>query len=138
MKRVVWSVSAVDELTSIIAYISRNNPPAAERIAELLETAVLALAEYPVGRRGRVAGTFEKVLTDAPYIIAFAWATSRGKGKPLRSCGSSTGRVTGRRVAGRPIEFSFGLDAYTARRTDIPRTLPLRGNRPPGAVFRLA
>ncbi|HSO43248.1 MAG: type II toxin-antitoxin system RelE/ParE family toxin [Rhodospirillales bacterium] len=83
MKRVVWSVSAVDELTSIIAYISRNNPPAAERIAELLEKAVLALAEYPVGRRGRVAGTFEKVLTDAPYIIAYALGDEPGEGETL-------------------------------------------------------
>lgn len=72
MRRILWSASAVDELAEIVAYISRNNPLAAERVADRLEGAVVALAERPVGRLGRVAGTYEKVLIGLPYIIAYA------------------------------------------------------------------
>jgi plasmid stabilization system protein ParE len=81
--QVVWSASAIDELADIVGYISRSDASAAERVAGVLEGAVLALAERPVGRAGRVPGTFEKVVTNLPYIIAYALADDVEEGSTL-------------------------------------------------------
>lgn len=72
MRRVVWSDSALEEFSSVVGYIARDNPVAALSVADRLEAAVLALAELPVGRKGRVAGIYEKVVSGLPYIIAYA------------------------------------------------------------------
>lgn len=72
MRRVVWSDSAVEEFSNVVAYIARDNPAAAISVADRLEAAVLALAELPTGRKGRVADTYEKVVSGLPYIIAYA------------------------------------------------------------------
>lgn len=72
MRRVVWSDSAVEEFGSVVTYIARDNPAAAISVADRLEAAVLALAELPTGRKGRVADTYEKVVSGLPYIIAYA------------------------------------------------------------------
>jgi len=42
-----WSARAIDELDEIIAYISRFNPDAAERLQMRIESVVLPLAEHP-------------------------------------------------------------------------------------------
>lgn len=62
----------MEEFSSVVAYIARDNPIAAHSVADRLEAAVLALAELPTGRKGRVAETYEKVVSDLPYIIAYA------------------------------------------------------------------
>ena len=72
MRRVVWSDSGLEEFSSVVDYIARDNPVAAGGVADRLEAAVLALAELPVGRKGRVAGTYEKLVSGLPYIIAYA------------------------------------------------------------------
>ncbi len=72
MRRIVWSDSAVKEFGSVVTYIARDNPVAAGGVADRLEAAVRALAELPTGRKGRVAGTYEKVVSGLPYIIAYA------------------------------------------------------------------
>lgn len=76
MRRVVWSNHALDEFDRIIGYIARDDSLAAVGVADRIEEAVNALAEMPVGRKGRVAGTYEKVVTGLPYIITYA--LSRG------------------------------------------------------------
>lgn len=83
MRRVRWAASAIDDLADIIGYISRSNASAAERVAGVLEGAVLALAERAVGRAGRVPETFEKVVTNLPYIIAYALADDPEEGSTL-------------------------------------------------------
>ena len=76
MRRVVWSQDALDEFDALVAYIARNNPAAALKVADRIEEAVGNLAAMPTGRRGRVAGTYEKVLPGLPYIIAYALETT--------------------------------------------------------------
>lgn len=71
MRRVVWSQDALNEFSGIVAYITRDNPAAAAQVADRIEEAVSGLAAMPTGRRGRVAGTYEKVLPGLPYIIAY-------------------------------------------------------------------
>ena len=72
MRRVVWSIDALDELIGIVAYIARDNRVAANGVADAIEQAVLGLAARPTGRKGRVNGTYEKVVSKLPYIIAYA------------------------------------------------------------------
>jgi plasmid stabilization system protein ParE len=76
---VVWSYSARDDLIDIIRYIAERNPDAAGRVADRIEDAAAALAEFPTGRPGRVTGTYERVLADLPYIIAYE-ITERAEG----------------------------------------------------------
>lgn len=69
---IVWSPRAINHLTALRAYIARENPAAASRIAVSILAAVNRLAELPnIGRPGRVAGTRELVIPDTPYVIPY-------------------------------------------------------------------
>ncbi len=72
MKRpVVWANGARDDLIAIIRYLARRNPYAAAAVADRIEAAAADLADFATGRPGRVSGTYEKVLADRPYILAY-------------------------------------------------------------------
>jgi len=83
VRRVVWSDSAVEEFSRVVAYIAHDNPAAAISVADRLEAAVVALAELPIGRKGRVADTYEKVVSGLPYIIAYALSDDPPEGGTL-------------------------------------------------------
>ena len=69
---IVWSPRAIEHLAHLRAYIARDNPKAANRIARVLLEAVERLAELPsLGRPGRVAGTRELVVPGTPYVIPY-------------------------------------------------------------------
>jgi toxin ParE1/3/4 len=69
---VVWSPRAIDHLAHLRAFIARDNPRAANRIAATLLEAVERLAELPgLGRPGRVVGTRELVVPGTPYIVPY-------------------------------------------------------------------
>ena len=73
MKRPVeWTRAALDELNAQIAYIARENPAAARRVAERIRATGNALHDFATGHAGRVAGTYEKAVSGLPYIIAYA------------------------------------------------------------------
>ena len=72
MKQVVWSLDALDDLDSIITYIAAENPQAAVHVIERIENTGLALGRMATGRPGRVSGTYEKMVTGLPHIIAYA------------------------------------------------------------------
>ena len=68
----VWSPRAIGHLTDLRAYIARDNPDAAGRIAMTLLAAVERLAELPnLGRPGRLAGTRELVVPGTQYVIPY-------------------------------------------------------------------
>ena len=52
-------------------HIADENPDAAERVAARIDHAGAALANFATGRPGRVTGTYERVLHDLPYIVAY-------------------------------------------------------------------
>ena len=67
---IVWSPRAIKHLAHLRAYIARDSPKAANRIASALREAVQRLAERPnLGRPGRVAGTRELVVPGTRYVI---------------------------------------------------------------------
>ena len=70
---VVWSPRAIEHLAHLRAYITRDNPKAANQVAGILLEAVERLAELPnLGLAGRVAGTRELVVPGTPYIIPYS------------------------------------------------------------------
>jgi plasmid stabilization system protein ParE len=69
---VFWAEDALEDLNSAIAYIAADNPTAALKVLDRIEATGEALGEVATGRRGRVAGTYEKSVRGLPYIIAYA------------------------------------------------------------------
>ena len=72
MRRVVWSQHAHNDFRDVIGYIAQDNPAAADNLAARIDQTVQALAAMPTGRKGRVSGTYEKVVRGMPYIITYA------------------------------------------------------------------
>ncbi len=69
---VVWSPRAISHLVALRAYIARDNPPAANKVADTLLSAVERLADLPnLGRPGRVAGTRELVVPGTSSVIPY-------------------------------------------------------------------
>lgn len=69
---IIWSPRAIEHLSHLRSYIARDNPNAANRLADTLLEAVERLAERPnLGRVGRVAGTRELVVPGTPYVIPY-------------------------------------------------------------------
>jgi addiction module RelE/StbE family toxin len=75
---IVWSPRAIDHLAHLRAYIARDNPKAATRIASALLEAVERLAELPnLGRPGRIAGSRELAVPGTPYVIPYRLRADR-------------------------------------------------------------
>ena len=64
-----WSTDALTDLANQVSYIAADNPSAARRVADAIDRTALALGDMPIGRPGRVTGTYEKSVTGLPYIL---------------------------------------------------------------------
>ena len=69
----VWSPEAIDDLAALRAYIAKDDPIAAQRVAlRIVESVEMLLSENPdVGRPGRVPGTRELVISRTPFIVPY-------------------------------------------------------------------
>lgn len=72
MRRLVWSESALADFERAILYIAEQDVSAARLVADRIDETARLLAEMPVGRPGRVIGTYEKSVLRTPYIFAYA------------------------------------------------------------------
>ena len=74
-----WTDSAVQQLNQSYDYILlTNSEEVARRIVERILTSVQRLATFPQsGRRGRVPDTRELVISDTPFIVAYAIEADR-------------------------------------------------------------
>ena len=72
MRDVFWSEAALADLAGIIDYIAAENPKAALAVIERIEETGNGLGEMATGRPGRVGGTYERLSTGLPYILAYA------------------------------------------------------------------
>jgi len=88
---VVWTQSAIGDLTGIRQYIGQFNPYAAQRMAESLIAAASGLTDFP--ERGRPVGPGKRELTVVwPYVIRYRIEGERvvvlrvrhGRRRPLR------------------------------------------------------
>ena len=72
MPVVEWSSAARADLLALVDYISDDNPDAAQRLKDDIETKAAQLPARPaLYRPGRIAGTREMVVR-ANYIIVYA------------------------------------------------------------------
>ncbi|CDZ64407.1 StaB [Neorhizobium galegae bv. orientalis] len=71
MPELEWSETARADLLAIVDYVSDDNPDAAQRLKDDIETKAEKLPEHPrLYRPGRVEGTREMVVR-ANYIVVY-------------------------------------------------------------------
>ncbi len=71
-RTVVWTGRASDDLDDIVEFIAMDNELAATEFYEYVMDTVNNTAHRPLGRRGEVAGTYERVLTRYPsYLLIY-------------------------------------------------------------------
>jgi toxin ParE1/3/4 len=69
---VVWSPLARARLREIHAYVAKDKPGAAERLATRIVAVVEALKSHPhLGRAGAQPGIRELVIGGTPYIVLY-------------------------------------------------------------------
>ncbi len=79
MRTVAWSGRALADLVGAIDYLAQHNLPATQRIeARILET-VDKLARRPIGRPGKQPDTYEKWVTDTPFLLIYALSETAGE-----------------------------------------------------------
>ena len=68
-----WSVEALADLSSLHAFIAKDNPNAAQKVAmTIVESVETNLPDNPhIGRPGRVNGTRELVISHTHYIVPY-------------------------------------------------------------------
>jgi toxin ParE1/3/4 len=67
-----WTRPAWADLVEAQNYIARDNPAAAQTIAQRIWDAATLLSDNPeIGRPGHVSGTREWVVSDTPYLIVY-------------------------------------------------------------------
>ena len=72
MRHIQWLDWAIEDLEHIRAHIQKENPQAAQEVAQRIITATSRLAKYPKsGRNGRVPGTRELVIPGLRYILPY-------------------------------------------------------------------
>lgn len=70
VRRVIWSLDAIDDLIGIRAYIAQFNAFAAQRLSQRLESAALGLERS--SERGRVvAHDVRQLAVVRPYLIRY-------------------------------------------------------------------
>ena len=70
--RLEWTLQALGDLRETAAFINRDNPSAAARIADRIQTAAEILLDHPhLGRPGRRQLTRAMVVSGTPLIIIY-------------------------------------------------------------------
>jgi toxin ParE1/3/4 len=70
--KILWTAAALRHLSEAREYIEIDNPAAATRQIEIIETSVNHLRAFPMmGRSGRLAGTRELPIPATPYIVVY-------------------------------------------------------------------
>ena len=69
----VWSPEAIEDLASLRAFISQDDPAAAQRVGlHIIHNVEVLLPVNPdMGRPGRVPGTRELVIPGTPFIAPY-------------------------------------------------------------------
>ena len=70
--KIRWTPRASKQLEAIYSYVADHSLQVAETLVEQLYSAIKILERYPEsGRRGRIEGTRELVVTNSPYIVFY-------------------------------------------------------------------
>jgi toxin ParE1/3/4 len=75
---IIWSPLALARLQEIRAYVARDKPDAAERLATRIVAVVEALRSHPrLGRAGTEPGIRELVIGGTPYVVLYRVSRQR-------------------------------------------------------------
>ena len=55
----------------VLDYLDKQGDSAVRRVRADIERTLQVLAQRPVGRPGRISGTYEKSVVGQPYIVAY-------------------------------------------------------------------
>lgn len=70
--RVNWTTGASQNLQQIEDYIAQDKPDAAvNTVLSIVEVVELLVQNPALGRAGRVVGTRELIISNAPYIVPY-------------------------------------------------------------------
>jgi len=70
--RIVWTETAIANLTEIRQYIERDQPAAARRVSQHILSSVKRLARHShLGRPGREADTRELIVAGTSFIVSY-------------------------------------------------------------------
>ena len=70
--KIRWVRLALDDLREIDAFISNDNPAAAQKVLAIIWETTKLLGKHPhIGRPGRVSGTRELVIPSTPFIVPY-------------------------------------------------------------------
>src|SRR5579872_6365782 len=70
--QVRWSPAAAEDLAGIVDHIGKENPSAAQRVAQAIYDRAGDLGRFPYqGRRGRLGATRELPLPPLPFIVVY-------------------------------------------------------------------
>jgi toxin ParE1/3/4 len=70
-RRIRWSDKAAADYHDHLTYIADDSPANAELVDKRIIAAIELLAARPIGRAGRVAGTYEKTVAGTSLIVAY-------------------------------------------------------------------
>jgi toxin ParE1/3/4 len=71
--KVLWAPQAIEDLRELRAYIAKDDPAAARKVAlHIVRSVETLLPNHPeMGRAGRVPGTRELVIPKTPFILPY-------------------------------------------------------------------
>lgn len=82
MRRTIWSPRAAAAYRrEVLDYLEEQGEPALRRVAGDIERTIEILAQRPIGRPGRVSGTYEKLVVGQPYVVVYALTPSDDGGE---------------------------------------------------------
>lgn len=72
MRRVLWSPLGLALYErDVLDYLETQGEGAMRRVRSDIDRAIQVLAQRPIGRPGRISGTYEKSVVGQPYVIAY-------------------------------------------------------------------
>jgi toxin ParE1/3/4 len=70
-RRIAWSARAASDYHAQLEFISEQDPANADLVDQRIMAAIETLAQRPIGRPGRVSGTYEKTVLKTGLIVAY-------------------------------------------------------------------
>jgi plasmid stabilization system protein ParE len=82
VRQVRWSAHGLALYQrEVIGYLEEQDEAAARQVNADAQRTIAVLAQRPIGRPGRISGTYEKTVVGRPYIIAYS-LLPRDDGRP--------------------------------------------------------
>jgi toxin ParE1/3/4 len=70
-RRIAWGERATSDYHALLEFIADQDPANADLVDQRIMAVIETLAERPIGRPGRVSGTYEKTVLKTGLIVAY-------------------------------------------------------------------